>query len=105
MKYTGKLFVDKVLANEMERICQESDSSVKKDGIEFDEEYKFDNGIRMAIQVCTTSDPSEESCYTQGVLFDKDGNELACTDVGESFLGEYNIYDGDDEYEVNVVIK
>ena len=37
----------------------------------------------------------------RGVLFNPAGFELGCTDVGESFLGEYQV----DNYIVNVEIK
>ena len=104
MKYEGVMFVDAALADEMERICREPDATVKKKGTEFDREYRFENGMRMAVQVCPSSTPAEESCWTQGVLFTTDGNEVGCTDVGESFLGEYNVSHGDDEYEVVVSV-
>lgn len=105
MKFEKSLLVDECVAVEMERIVQYPDSSVKGDGVEFDEEVVFDNGVRMAIQVCASGNPSEEPCWTQGVLFASDGTELGCTDVGESFMGEYHIDDGDDEYIVTVASK
>jgi hypothetical protein len=54
----------------------------------------------MAIQVIASETPDEEECWTQGVLFNPAGLELGCTDVGESFLGEYQV----DNYVVNVEI-
>lgn len=103
MKYTGEMKVDTEVAVEMERLCRKADSSISKDCTQFDREFKFPNGFRMAVQVCSTLDPSEESCWTQGVMFDKIGNELGMTEVGESFLGEYCVMFDGDEYEVNVV--
>jgi len=105
MKYKGVIPVDQTMASKMERICREPDAAVKKASVEFDQEYRFANGIRMAVQVCSSNTPAEESCWTQGVLFTPDGSEVGCTDVGESFLGEYNITYGDDEYEVDVVVE
>jgi hypothetical protein len=105
MQFKKKLVVERAVAEEMERICREPDTSVKKDGQEFDEEVVFDNGNRVAIQVCGSGDPANESCWTQGVLFSPDGVELGCTDVGESFLGEYWISHDDDEYIVEVVAE
>ena len=104
MKYTSEIVVGKTLGDEMEKIVQESIIAVKKDGIEFDEEVLFSNGNRMAIQVCGPSDPGSEPCWTQGVLFSPEGNELGCTDVGEAFEGEYYVYANDDEYIVEVII-
>jgi hypothetical protein len=102
MKYIGIMVVDDAIAVEMERICEFPDSNVKSKGVEFDEEYCFENGMRMAIQVCPSNTPTEESCWTQGVLFTSDGHEVGCTDVGESFLGEYCVWDEEDEYVVDV---
>ena len=36
------------------------------------------------------------------MLFEKDGCERGCTDCGESLLGEFCVFDGDDEYAVEV---
>lgn len=88
--------VSDVWARSLDFICQFACPDVAKDGIEFDREVEFDNGVRMAVQVCGPGDPAAEPCWTQGVLFDPDGSELGCTDVGESFLGEYTIdWNGD----------
>lgn len=105
MKYEIYLLVDEAVAVEMERIVQQPDSSVRGDGVEFDQEVVFDNGVRMAIQVCASGDPCNEPCWTQGVLFTSDGTEIGCTDVGESFLGEYNVASDNDEYIVHVIMK
>ena len=62
------------------------------DGIEYDAEYRFPDGIRMAVQVCKARG---ESCWTQGVLFDADGNELGCTDCSDGIETEFAIeYEG-----------
>lgn len=99
------LVVERNLGDEMERIVRDIEPDTAKDGVEFDKEVTFCNGMRMAIQVCGPGNPKEESCWTQGVLFGPQGNELGCTDVGESFLGEYCItFDGDD-YIVNVELE
>jgi len=55
----------------------------------------------MAIQVITSEEP-DEPAWTQGVLFDENGNELGCTGAGESFIGEYVVWNQKDEYLVNV---
>lgn len=105
MRYKWILNVPADQAAEMERICREPDASVEGDGVEFDEEVVFEDGMRMAIQVCASGNPAEESCWTQGVLFDQHGNEAGCTDVGESFLGEYCIASGEHEYVVVVQVS
>lgn len=102
MKYLQTLLVPVEQALHLEWICKELDSGVKGAGVEFYQEVVFENGMRMAIQVCASGNPTEESCCTQGVLFDQHGNECCCTDVGASFLGEYCVECDGDEYVTEV---
>lgn len=92
---TEFLYVPEEIVADMDRLLNETDSKLVKDSVQFDQEVVFDNGFRMAIQVISSLDPATETCWTQGVLFDAVGNELDCTTVGDSFLGEYTCeYDG-----------
>jgi hypothetical protein len=88
----------------LNRLCQHDPDGGK--GTYFDEEVVFDDGKRMAIQVCACDkDPNDNvapPAWTQGVLFDPDGNELGCTEVGEYFDGDYCVYLDDVEYCVTV---
>lgn len=93
----GMIVVSRQVASLMSQYCNEP-SDVPKNSVPFDYEVEFKDGCRMAIQVCAPLRPLVESCWTQGVLFDKKGNELGCTDVGESLLGEYQV----SGYEVTV---
>ncbi len=105
MQYQGTLLVDVEEAEELEKFCQSPpgvDNCYGKGRPLFDEEYTFPNGMRVAIQVVPSENPNEESCWTQGVLFSPEGVELSCTDVGESFLGDYHLPNGEDEYLVTV---
>lgn len=95
----------------MERLVTKRGSDYPKDRCVFDKSVAFPLGISMAIQVITTLTPKEDTCWTQGVLFEQerkpDGSELwhevGCTDVGESFGGDYTVeYDGN-EYTVTVI--
>ena len=107
MKYTGVLYVEKRMAKRLERFCEEPpgrENCAGKDVSLFDEEYVFPNGNRMAIQVCPSTDPDEESCWTQGVVFAPNGEEIGCTDCGESLLGEFSVFVDEDEYTVDVQI-
>jgi len=88
---------------QLEQACREPLADCARDEILFDQEVKFVNGNRMAIQVIASGN-AEETAWTQGVVFDADGNELGCTDVGESFAGEYCVMDDGDEYVCNVVL-
>ena len=109
MIHRKNLKVPSHIADEMVRIVNEPDSSVKG-GEQFSHDVLFDDGRFMTIQVCASENPSEESCWTQGVLRERSGHEIACTvvckvnaNVGESFLGEYHIEYLGDEYIVEVV--
>jgi hypothetical protein len=95
------LKVGEYLGTELERFCVEPPMDCGRGEVLFDEDVRFSDGHYMAIQVIASETPDEEECWTQGVLFNPDGYELGCTDVGESFLGEYQV----DNYVVNVEIK
>jgi len=103
VKYYEKLIVSLETAELMGKWCQEPPGDCGRGEAVFDEEVVFSNGNRMAIQVIASEEPNEEECWTQGVVFDPKGNELGCTDVGESFMGEYHVYDGEDEYVCEVI--
>ncbi len=102
MRYHQQLTVERQVGDDLEQLCSKGASDAKKDGVEFDQEVVFENGYRMAVQVCT-SDPNEPA-WTQGVLFDASGVELDFTEPGEVFAQSYAIeYDGD-EYVCEVLI-
>jgi hypothetical protein len=93
----GTLIVDQSKYNYLEDLCSTPHSDIEKDKVIYDNEYQFPNHYRMVVQVVSPLSPAEESCWTQGVLFDENGNELGSTDVGESFGGEYCVsYEGQD---------
>ena len=96
------MYVADARYDDMVRLCSEVVDGVARDAIEFDEEMKFPNGFFMVIQVCASGTPTTEPAWTQGVLFDGRGNELGCTEVGESFGGEYCITKGSVDYIVTV---
>lgn len=64
----------------------------------FDYEVTFPDGKRMAVQVCGVQYRENEpgnTAWSQAVLWDENGRELAYTDVSEDFLGEWELdYDG-----------
>ena len=71
-------------------------------GRSFDMEVRFPDGTFMVIQVCSPDEP-DEPYWAQGVLYDEHGNEMGCTDVTDTLLGEFSIRDNDRTYTVNVV--
>lgn len=105
MRRHKTLYVPREKAHELERFCKEPPGSCGRGETVFDEEITFDNGMRMVIQVVASENPAMESCWTQGVLFNPAGEELAMTSSGDQFLGEYEIVDDeDDEYVVTVQV-
>lgn len=70
------------------------------DDVLFDKEYKFDDGVRLAVRICSSrafyNDPYQ--IWTEAILFNSSGEELAVSDVGDSVFGEYLFFIGGDEY-------
>lgn len=90
---------DKVLISD----CMNIDAT--NDEVLFDKEYKFDDGVRLALRICSSrsfyDDPYQ--IWTEGILFSSDGAELAVSDVGDSVYGEYLFFVDGDEY--HAVVK
>lgn len=95
MEKKGVLKIPADVIDSMNEACKNPPglSNVGRDEVMFDEEYQFDDGMRMAIQVVTSTDPDTESCWAQGVLLNSDGWEQGCTEVCESFDNDYRVGD------------
>jgi len=87
----------------LEALCRGPAVDCGRDETIFDREVRFDDGCRMAIQVVAPNAVETDSCWTQGVLFDAEGHELGCTEVGESVAGSYEIEHDGNNYEVDVM--
>ena len=92
------------------KACDQNRASldIGKDEKIFDESVTFDDGKIMDIQVIAPIE--NESCWTQGVLYEKEVEgsfliEVACTDVGESILGEFHVLHEGNEYICEVKMK
>ncbi len=105
MKYEAKMEVEKKVADQLELFCIIPPGDCGRGEVLFDRETQFPNGCRVVVQVIASENPDTESCWTQSVLFDADGNELSMTPVGDTFIGKYYIYNNEDEYIVEVVGK
>lgn len=105
MKYQEEMLIDGDMLNTMDALC-EHDPGHGNGEVYFDREVVFPNGMRVAIQLIASEydfiDEFTPPAWTQGVLFNPDGFEVCCTDVGDSLSGEYTLFDGDDEYTVLV---
>lgn len=59
---------------------------------------EFDNGVEMDIKLCGVQyeSGSNNTCWTEAVLFSENGSELCCTEPSDGFFGEWQLeYDGD----------
>lgn len=57
----------------------------------------FQNGYFMDIKCCGVQYDCPEGCNTawsEAVLFDDEGYEVACTEVGDEYLGMWELEDG-----------
>ena len=90
-----ELVVRHEVAEDMQRLLQAPSKTYGKE-LAYDMEVVFDDGMRMAIQVCPGSyDPTVldgvegEEHWTQAVLFTEEGDEMACSEPGDTFLGKH----------------
>ena len=96
------LHIDETKQKSLNELCntiKDISEIVQKDMPIFDEEVTFSDGKRMAIQVCPADG---ECCWTQGVLFDEDGEELECTEVQENLDSPFIVDYNEIQYVVNV---
>lgn len=97
----------KVDRNKIERLLAEphnEDEWLGSDTLHC-ESVIFKDGYMMDIKICGVDHYEEGGCnsaWTEAVLFDPEGHEVACTEVCEDYFGEWKIeYDGN-EYIVNI---
>lgn len=107
MEYAESVFITQKnidLINELgETNLEEKDFSkhnLSKFSCFFVETATFKNGYQADIKACTGD--IEDSVWCEMVLFDKNGNELSCTDVRETIDGEWELEYEDDVYKVYV---
>jgi hypothetical protein len=91
----------------MQSLVTRQGSDYPKNQFVFYQSAVFPLGMTMLIQVLTTSEPQEDTCRTQGVLYRFErqpdglyrGDAVGRVDGGSSFGGEYAV-----EYEGNEYI-
>ena len=80
----------------------------RRDDCFYQVEALFEGGFAMIVQAITAMDTAHGG-WTQGVLFSKGADglmvEVGCTDVGETFDGEYIVFAKGTKYAVSVVAK
>lgn len=99
--YSATMEVSAEMATKMQECCNVGLPDCGRAELLFDQEHVFPDYRRMAIQVW--SGEGDEPGWTQGVLYGPEGTELGCTEVGESFLGDYTVRYENIEYTVEVV--
>lgn len=106
MKYEKNLFIK---GSEMDRINQllHEEPKSASDCMGEDETIiytvDFPNDMSVDVKVCGVQfeEGSDNLPWTEAVLF-KAGYEISCTEPAEEIKGEWILYDGEDEYVVNV---
>ena len=104
MKYKSKIEVPEKDLKAYEEMLPYGEKELIEAGIPRLENVKtwtcrFENGNEADIKVNT----SEDDVWTEGVLFDKDGNELCHTEVCDDIQGEWDFEFDGDTYEVEVI--
>ena len=93
--YEKKVILDKSTYNRVVAALNSPDEMGEDDTITVT--VKFDNGYEADIKCCGTQD---DVAWTEAVLFDGKGSQLAYTEPSDDFLGEWILeYEGD-EYRV-----
>lgn len=65
---------------------------------------QFSDGHFADVKVCGVQYREGESnmAWTEAVLFDKNGSQVSCSEPSDTFFGEWELYDGDRVYIVEV---
>lgn len=86
------------------RALNNANAEFSRDEIVWEGQSRFSDGTQAVFQVCAANDPEQYPCWSQIVLFDENGQEIACSDVSENLLGpcEFFYIDGT-SYTVNIV--
>lgn len=74
--------------------------NVEEDAVLARFSIKFEDGKHSHIEVCS----GQTNCYTNPVLFDKDGNELTFLEPDDSLLGEYVFHNNESIYILNLEV-
>lgn len=63
---------------------------------------KFPNGFEADVKVVSASNPEEEPCWCEAVLFDDKGVEIMCSEPSDEPWDEWSFEHAGIEYVVNV---
>ena len=102
-----KVLIPKKYEHKIELLLREpqNEDEWAGDGVLFGWTVTFDDGFFMDIDICGVSFYEEGRCnsaWTQAVLFDQNGCEVNCSDVGEDYFGDWVVSCGDNLYTVTL---
>ena len=106
MNFTAAIKVPSDQLQFLQSVVDAPNADLCRDDVVYENSVRFSDNSWALFQVISTNDPAEDACWTQVVLFDERGNEMACSDVGESILGstDFLLIDGKN-YTVNVIAE
>lgn len=108
--YTAELKISFLEAAQISRYLTEEPKSADEclgEDESISHTVKFENGYEMDIKCCGVQFDEKNdtnTAWTEAVLFNKDGHEVACSEVEGDYLGEWYLYDGKDAYVARVEI-
>lgn len=111
MKYIETIKVTNAEYREVYKMLYHEPANEKECFLENDSRLftvKFTNGYFMDIKVCgilSFEQGTSNTCWSEAVLFNEKGAEVACTDAGDDFLGEWMIEYSDNQYIVTVEVE
>lgn len=97
MRHELEIIIDEDKKNLINRCMNiEADS----DEVLFDEEYVFNDGVRLALRICSSRSFYDEpyQTWTEGILFNRFGEEIGLTEPGDKICDEYLFFVDNDEY-------
>lgn len=94
-KMEETVVVPKETIDYWESLLQRDDIDYEKEGLKkyetaFCKTVTFANGYQMDIKVCTDT-PEDGTIWSEAVLFTPEGCEVACTEVSDGLLGEWEL--------------
>jgi hypothetical protein len=109
MIYKTSIFIPKKEAVDARRICEEppTRSEVGRDDPVYIWSAYFSNKYGVDVRVVASSEPDEDPCWCEAVLFAPapNGNhvvEVACSEPSDLPFGDWELRCGDDVYVVSV---
>lgn len=99
MLYSEKLYIRQSKLNDINRALNEPGQMGEDDT--YTETVTFSNGYQMDIKCCGTQD---DVGWTEAVLFNEHGAQIAYTDPSDEYDGEWELEDDEgNQYRVDVV--